>query len=200
MTVKDTGAVPMSQSFSKQTPSGLMIAVKASHDHHYERRHKNEMELVLGNLAGRLPSQIVVCTGLVVHPPSSHHCWLEGDAWLPSWLVTTALAPHEGVFMRLPVGGRGGNGLTDVGPILKPASFERQRPQEFPPRFDQVEIGGVGRLEDKLPARMGQVEQEYIHRAVGTQIVQHRVDPFDLAGQPAVYSFQEVHPVGNRAA
>src|SRR5579875_2745369 len=137
---------------------------------------------------------------LVVHPPSSHHCWLEGDAWLPSWLVTTALAPHEGVFMRLPVGGRGGNGLTDVGPILKPASFERQRPQEFPPRFDQVEIGGVGRLEDKLPARMGQVEQEYIHRAVGTQIVQHRVDPFVLAGQPAVYSFQEVYPGGNRAA
>lgn len=47
---------------------------------------------------------------------------------------------------------------------------------------------------------MRQLKEQHIHRPVGTQVVQHGVDPVDLSGQPAVYLFEEVPPVGDGAS
>src|SRR5690242_12722596 len=46
---------------------------------------------------------------------------------------------------------------------------------------------------------MGQLEEQHIHSPVGTQVIQHGVDPPQRGGQPALYPFQEVQPVRNRA-
>ncbi len=61
--------------------------------------------------------------------------------------------------MSVPVGGRGFNSLFDLFPTLEATAFGCEGAKHLPPRFDQVEIGGIGRLEDKLPPRMVQAEE-----------------------------------------
>ena len=73
-------------------------------------------------------------------------------------LMPPPATPDEGVFVRIPVGGGCLHGVTDLLPGLKVMAFERQRAQDLPPRFDQVEIGGIGRLVHHLPT--GMVYQE----------------------------------------
>ncbi len=62
--------------------------------------------------------------------------------------------------MGILVGGGRLNSSADVIPGCKTTSLQSQRTQHFPPGFDQVQIGGVLGLKDKLPTRMGQAEQQ----------------------------------------
>jgi len=70
--------------------------------------------------------------------------------------MTAPMAPDEGMPMGLPLTDRRLDGLADVGPGLKVSALERKRPQDFPPGLDEVAVGGIDRLEDELPAWMGQ--------------------------------------------
>jgi len=63
--------------------------------------------------------------------------------------------------------------------------FEGQRAQDFPPRLDQIQIGCVFRLEDKLSARVRQLQQQHVQNAMDVEV--HRgIDPLDSAVDPAV--------------
>src|SRR5688572_26783996 len=84
----------------------------------------------------------------------------ESDPGLASRLVPAAVAPDEGMPVRVPVRGRPRHGPGDLVPALEPAPLERQRAQHLPPGLDQVEVGGVGGPEDHLPARVGEHKQE----------------------------------------
>ena len=64
--------------------------------------------------------------------------------------------------MLVPVRGGAPDGVFDLGPGLEATAFQCQRAQDFPPRLDQVQIGRIFGLEDELPARMGQREQEHV--------------------------------------
>ena len=103
--------------------------------------------------------------------------WEEGDARLAAWLMATPAAPDEGVSVGVPVGRRSHYGLNDLLPGLKAPALERQRAQHLPPWLDQVEIGGVLGLEDHLPARVRQHEQQHVRGTVRAQIVEDDVDP-----------------------
>src|SRR6266496_2795869 len=87
----------------------------------------------------------------VVRLPSLGHLRQEADAWPAARAVATAPAPDEGMTMGVPVLRRFVDGLADLVPGLEAATLQRQRPQDLPPRLDQVQVGGVGRLEDELP-------------------------------------------------
>ena len=78
-------------------------------------------------------------------------------------------------------------------------ALERQRPQDFPPEFNQVQIRRIGGLKDDLPARMRQAEQQRIHRTVGTQVIEDGVDPRGVRREPGIDLFKKVHPAGDRA-
>ncbi len=68
-------------------------------------------------------------------------------------------SPDKGMFMGIPVGRGGLDRLHDLLPGLKALAFESQRTQDLPPGFDQIEIGCIRRLIDKLRARMMDHEQ-----------------------------------------
>jgi hypothetical protein len=99
--------------------------------------------------------------------------------------------------MGVPVRRGGLNGLANLLPRFKTAAFARPRPQHFPPRFDQVEIGRVDRLKDALPAGMGQGKQPDVGGMLDVEIVQNRADRLSLWGHPDVDMFQELYPIGN---
>src|SRR3954469_7824925 len=100
--------------------------------------------------------------------------------------------PDEGMLMFVPVGGGAFDRLLDLGPGLEPAAFQGQGAEHLPPGFDQVEIGGILGLEDELPARMEQAEQQYVRRAVSTEVVNDRIDPLDRGVDPGFDFAQEV--------
>src|SRR5712692_6226961 len=108
-------------------------------------------------------------------------------------------APDEGMTMGVPIGRGGDDGRLELVPGLEAFAFEGERAQGLPPRFDQVEVGGVLGLEDELPARMGQGEEQHIERTVGAEVVEHRIDAFSIGRQPRLDLRQEVHPVRNCA-
>ena len=76
-------------------------------------------------------------------------------------------SPDEGMLVLVPVGGGAFNRLLDLGPGLEPAAFQSQGAEHLPPGLDQVEVGRRLGLEDELPARMQQGEQQRVGRAVG---------------------------------
>src|SRR5690348_9724987 len=63
--------------------------------------------------------------------------------------------------------------LAHLLPRLEPATLQRQATQNLPPWLDEVQVRRVLQLEDELPTRVGQSEQEGIGGAVGLQVVQH---------------------------
>src|SRR5215207_3811194 len=108
---------------------------------------------------------------LVVHPRSSCDLRRQAEAgWSPG-PMPAASAPNVGMAMRVPVRRRSTDGLLDLRPSLEALAFERQGAQRLPPRFDEIQVGGVRGLEDKLPARMGEGEQQHVGGPMGTQIV-----------------------------
>jgi hypothetical protein len=91
----------------------------------------------------------------VVHPTSLCGFWHNSDAGLPPQPMPARLPPNKGMPMGVPVRRGGLNGLTHSLPGFEAAAFECQRPQHFPPRFDQVKIGRVDGLKDERPSGMG---------------------------------------------
>src|SRR6266516_2155752 len=106
----------------------------------------------------------------MVHPLTSCHLWETSDARLAARLLAPAASPHIGMLVRIPIGRCFLHCLLDLLPTLKSPSFEGQRLEGLPPRLDQVSISRSSRLEDELPARIGQVEEEHIHGSMHAQI------------------------------
>src|SRR3954465_13577204 len=75
----------------------------------------------------------------------------ERDARLSARAMTAAPSPDEGMAARVPVFGRLCDGLGDLVPGLEATSGPGERAQHLPPRLDEVEVGGVFRLELHLP-------------------------------------------------
>jgi len=90
--------------------------------------------------------------------------------------------------------------LANLAPSLEAAPGEGERAQHLPPRLDEVEVGGVLRLEHHLPARVRQHEEQHVNRAVAAQVVGDGVDPLDPLRQPALDLLQEGHPVADATA
>jgi hypothetical protein len=74
-----------------------------------------------------------------------------------------------------------------------------QRLKRLPPGLYQVEVGGVLRLEDELPARVGHVEQQHVVGLVGSEVVRDGVDPPHPFGHPRLDLLQEIHERQDRA-
>ena len=114
--------------------------------------------------------------------------------------VASSPAPNKRVPMIVPIGCGGFHGTPDLGPRLEAAALEGQRPQDFPPRLNQVQIGGVLGLKDKFPARMGQAKQQHIRSAVRRQVVKNRIDAMGRSGQPRLDLLQKVNPIRRGSA
>src|SRR6266702_5491994 len=97
---------------------------------------------------------------LVVHSLNAHNFDLEGELLRTTRrLMATSPSPDKGMLMRIPVGSGFLHRFLDLLPSLKAFAFERQRAQDLPPGFDQVQVGRIGGLIDKLPAGMMDHEQ-----------------------------------------
>ena len=97
----------------------------------------------------------------MVHSLNAHYFDLEGKLLgATRWLMATSPPPDKGMFMGIPVGGSRLDGLLDLFPSLKTASFERQGTEHLPPGFDQVQVGSTSGLIDKLRARMMDHEEQ----------------------------------------
>src|SRR5215212_5790646 len=136
----------------------------------------------------------------MVHPLSCYNIWHDGDPGAARGAVPPSAAPKEGMLVLVPVRGGAPDGFFDLGPGLEAAALERQRAQDLPPRFDQVQVGRVLGLEDELPARVGQSEEQHVGGAVDVEVVHHGVDPLDIGVDPALDRAEEIDPVRGRAA
>jgi hypothetical protein len=132
---------------------------------------------------------------LVVHPLNQCDIWCCCDTETTWEAMAPSAVPDKGMPVGVPVLGGALRGLLDFGPCLKATPLQRQRAQHLPPRLQQVQIGGIDRLEDELPTRMGQREQQHVHGGVGVEIVHHRIDPFNSRVDPALDRAEEVNPV-----
>src|ERR671913_606891 len=109
-------------------------------------------------------------------------------------------SPDEGMLVLIPVGGGAFNRLLDLGPGFESSTFQSQGAEHLPPGLDQVEVGCILGLEDELPARMEQAEQQHVGRAVSAEVVSDRINPLDRRIDPGFDLAQEVDPVGCRSA
>src|SRR5215469_10723321 len=110
--------------------------------------------------------------------------------------MPAATAPDERMAMGVPIDGRRLYGCNDLVPGLEPAAFESERAYDLPPGLDQVQIGRVFGLEDKLPARMGQRKEQDIQSPMRTQVVQDGIDSLHPRIDPALHLLQEGDKVG----
>ena len=104
------------------------------------------------------------------------------------------------MLVRVPVRGATPDGLFDLGPGLEASALQRQGAHDLPPGLDQVQVGRVLGLEDELPARMEQAEQQHVRRAVGIEVVDDCIDTLARRIDPGLDRAQEIDPVGRRAA
>src|SRR5947209_4609652 len=114
--------------------------------------------------------------------------------------MSASTTPDKGMLMCIPIGSGCLDCLFDLLPVLKTSAFERQRTQDLPPRFDQIEISCIGGLIDKLPARMMDHEQQQVATMVHLQIVHDGVDALFLGWDLLVYVAEEVHKMHGAAA
>jgi hypothetical protein len=89
--------------------------------------------------------------------------------------------------MGMPTHGGVLHGFADFSPGLESAPLQCQRPQHLPPRRNEVEVRRLLGLQDELPARMRQGEQQDIGGPMGTQIIHDRVDSLHVRGNPGLY-------------
>src|SRR5215211_6496873 len=136
----------------------------------------------------------------MVRPLSYLEIWYGSDPEAAGCAVPPFWAPEEGVLVLVPVHGGAPDGFFDLGPGLEAAALERQRAQDLPPRFDQVQVSRVLGLEHELPARVGQSEEQHVGGAVDVEVVHHGVDPLDIGVDPALDRAEEIDPVCGRAA
>jgi len=114
--------------------------------------------------------------------------------------MSTSTTPDKGMLMGIPVGRGCLDRLLDLLPGLKASAFERQRTQDLPPRFDQIEIGCIGGLVDELPARMMDHEQQQVATMVHLQIVHDGVDALFVCWDLFIHRAQEVHKMHGTTA
>jgi len=114
--------------------------------------------------------------------------------------VSASTTPDKGMLMGIPVGGGFLDRLLNLLPVLKALAFERQRAQDLPPGFDQVQVGRIGGLIDKLEAGMMDHEQQQVATMVHLQIVHDGVDALFLGWDLLVYVAEEVHKMHGAAA
>src|SRR3954469_3153152 len=136
---------------------------------------------------------------LVVHPLNCCKFRHGGDARAAALTMAAASAPDEGVLVLVPVGRGPFDGAPDLDPSVEAASLQGQGAQHLPPGLDQVQVGGVLGLEDELPARMQQGEQQHVGSAVDVEVVEPGVDARDRGIDPGVDPAQEVGPVDRGA-
>src|SRR4051812_40632404 len=108
--------------------------------------------------------------------------------------MAATASPDERMLVLIPVGGGAFNRLLDLVPGIESAAFQSQRAEHLPPRLDQVEVGCILGLEDELPARMEQAEQQHVGSAVGAEVVGHSIYPLDRGIDPGFDLAQEVDP------
>ena len=89
------------------------------------------------------------------------------------------------------------NGLAYVLPGFEAVAVERQRPQHFPPRFDQVKVGSVVGLKDERPARRSQGKQQDLGGPTDVEVIQNGLDRLSLLRPPEVDALQKIYPIGN---
>ena len=136
----------------------------------------------------------------VVHPLNQCDIWRCCNTEATLDAMPPSAAPHKGMLVGVPVIGGTPHGLLDLGPCLKAPSLQREGTQHLPPRLQQVQIGGIDRLEHELPTRVGQREQQHVGGGVGVEIVHHRVNPFNSRVDPPLDLAEEVNPICNGAA
>ena len=108
--------------------------------------------------------------------------------------------PDKGMFMGIPVGGRRLDCLYDLLPGFKALALESQRTQDLPPWFDEVEVGRIRRLIDKLPARMMDHEQQQVATMVHLQVIHDGVDALYVFWDLRVHRAEEVDKMHGAAA
>src|SRR6266849_5868451 len=65
--------------------------------------------------------------------------------------------------------------------------------------LDPVQVGGIGRLEDKLPARVARAEEQHVVSMMGVEVVQNGIHSLDLGRELLLHLLQEVNPVRDGA-
>src|SRR5690349_20432955 len=115
----------------------------------------------------------------VVHPLNACDIWCCRNTETTGHAMAPSATPNKRMLVGVPVIGGALHGLLDLGPCLEATPLQRKGAQHLPPRLQQVQIGGIDRLEYKLPTRVGQREQQHVHGGVGIVIVHHRIDLFN---------------------
>ena len=75
------------------------------------------------------------------------------------------------MFVRIPVGCRLLHRFNNLLPRFETPPFEGQRLERFPPRLDQIQVGGVGGLKHEFPAWIRQIEKQDIDRSMHREII-----------------------------
>ncbi len=109
-------------------------------------------------------------------------------------------SPDKRMLVGIPVGGGFLDRFLDLLPVLKAFALERQRAQDLPPGFDQVQVGRIGRLIDKLPTRMMNHEEQQVTAVMHLQIVHNRIDALFVGWDLLVDIAEEVHKMHGTAA
>src|SRR5579871_1918411 len=114
--------------------------------------------------------------------------------------MSSASTPDIGMFMCIPISRCFLYRLLDLFPGLEASPLERERLERFPPGFNQVQVGGVGGLKDKLPARIGQIEEQHVDGSVHRQVIEYGVNSLHVFGDPLLQLLEKVDPVDQRSA
>ena len=114
--------------------------------------------------------------------------------------MTTASPPDQRMLVGIPVGGGRLDRILNLLPGLKAPAFKSQRPQDLPPGFNEIEIGGICRLIDTFPAWMMDHEQQQIPAMMHLQIIHDGIDALLVFWDLRVHIAEKVHEVDNAAS
>src|SRR5258708_7556384 len=96
-----------------------------------------------------------------------------------------ASSPDIGMAMPIPVGRcRSRTASSICSQLSKRRPLKASELPRLPPRFDEVQIRRSSGLKDKLPAWIGQIEEEHIHGSMHGEIVQPGAGRMDGATGP----------------
>src|SRR5947209_10798367 len=112
----------------------------------------------------------LLATYLVLHPLNACDIWCCRNTETTWHAMAPSATPNKRMLVGVPVLGGTLHGQLNLGPGIKPTPLQCKRAQHLPPRLQQVQIGGIDRLEHELPARVGQREQQHVHGSVGVEI------------------------------
>ncbi len=114
--------------------------------------------------------------------------------------MPTSPSPDKRMLVGIPVSCSRFNGCNHFVPGLKTSSFQCQRTQDLPPRFDQIQGGGIGGLRDELPVRMADHEQQQAMTMMHVQVIHDRIDALFGSFDLFVHEAEEVDEMHLAAA